>query len=146
MQKPTRALSETPSCNNDYLGITFSITELNAFSQNGWIHAHIHPSIHSSIHPSILDFFFYTLMTFVMILSVILISMLMMTYEILKTVAGSDLLISVLQKFNQFFLMVSFAVDLKMDGPIYEGKSSFKMLGLSLSSKFGLGLLHCPYY
>ena len=85
-------------------------------------------------------------MTFVMILSVILISMLMMTYEILKTVAGSDLLISVLQKFNQFFLMVSFAVDLKMDGPIYEGKSSFKMLGLSLSSKFGLGLLHCPYY
>lgn len=49
MQKPTRALPETPSCNNDYLGITFSIIELNALSQNGCIHAHIHPSIHSRL-------------------------------------------------------------------------------------------------
>ena len=31
------------------------------------------------------------------------------------------------------------AIDVKMDGSAYEGKSSFKMLGLTFSSKFDWG-------
>ena len=34
------------------------------------------------------------------------------------------------------------AIDVKMNGSVLEEKSSFKMLGLTFSSKLDLGLLH----
>ena len=37
------------------------------------------------------------------------------------------------------------AIDVKMDGSVLEEKTSFKMLGLTFSSKLELGLLHCLY-
>ena len=37
------------------------------------------------------------------------------------------------------------ATDVKMDGPVLEEKSSFKMLGLILSSKLDWGSLHFLY-
>ena len=37
------------------------------------------------------------------------------------------------------------AIGVKMDGSVLEGKSSFKMLGLTFSSKLDLGLLHYLY-
>ena len=37
------------------------------------------------------------------------------------------------------------AIDVKMDGSILEENSSCKMLGLTFSSKIGLGLLHYLY-
>ena len=37
------------------------------------------------------------------------------------------------------------AIDVKMDGSVLEEKSSFMMLGLTVSYKLGLGLLHYLY-
>ena len=34
------------------------------------------------------------------------------------------------------------SIDMKMDGSVLEEKSSFKILGLTFSSKLGLGFLH----
>ena len=102
-----------------------------------------------------------TLMTF-LILSVILLSMLIilhcilsvirhlicgnnlnwllnlnLIYETLWTGARSGLLISMLGKLNWFCLTDS--IDVKMDGSFLEEKSSFKMLGLTFSSKLDWG-------
>ena len=115
----------------------------------------------------VLHFLYYTLMTFLMILSVILLSMLMillsalsvirhlicgnnlnwllnlnLIYETLWTGAGSGVV-----DFNagktQLVLFDwsnnTGAIDLKMDGSVLEGKSSFKMLGLTFSSKLDWG-------
>ena len=63
-------------------------------------------------------------------------------YKTLWTGAGSGLLISLLEKLK----LVSFdqsnntdAIDVKMDGSVLEEKSSFKMLGLTFSSKLDWG-------
>ena len=55
----------------------------------------------------------------------------------LWTGEGSGLLISVLEKFNWFRLidLITYCIDVKMDGPVLERKSYFKMLGLTFSSK-----------
>ena len=109
----------------------------------------------------VLNFSYYTLLTFLMILFVILLSMLMilpsilsvirhlicgnnlnwllnlnLIYETLWTGAGSGLLISMLEKLiwlDQSNNTVAIAV--KMDGSVIEEKSSFKMLWLNFSSK-----------
>ena len=55
--------------------------------------------------------------------------------ETLWTRAGSGLLISMLEKLNWFCLLDwsnnTGAIDVKMDGPVLEQKSSFKMLDLT---------------
>ena len=58
-------------------------------------------------------------------------------YETLWTGAGSGFLISMLKKLNLFRMVgvITLAIDVKMDGSVLEEKSSFKMLGLSFSSK-----------
>ena len=103
----------------------------------------------------------YTLMTFLMIISVILLSMLMillstlsvikhlicgnnydwllnlnLIYETLWTGAGSGLLISVLKQLNLFHLIVRITTVLllwKKDGSVLDEKSSFEVLALSSS-------------
>ena len=115
----------------------------------------------------VLHFSYYTLMTFLM-LSVILPSMLMILVSILSVIGHlisgnnlnwllnlnliyetwwtgvrSGLLISMLGKLSWFRLtglitMVLF-IDTKMDGSTLEEKSSFKMLGLTFSSKLDWG-------
>ena len=66
-------------------------------------------------------------------------------YETLWTGAGSGLLISMLEKFNWLCLTglitLVLSIDVKMDGSVFEEKSSFKMLGLTFSSK-----LDCSSY
>ena len=54
-------------------------------------------------------------------------------YEILWNGAESGLLISMLILFD--WSNITGAFDVKMDGSVLEEKSSFKMLGLTLSSK-----------
>ena len=99
------------------------------------------------------NFSYYTLMTFLMMLSVILLSMLMillyfkcdqvsdlwqqleLTSELesdLWTGTGSGLLISMLEKFNWFRLTVLIT---NTGGSALEEKSYIKMLGLTFSSK-----------
>ena len=110
----------------------------------------------------VLHFSCYTLMTFLMMFFVILLSMLMvlifilsvtrhlicgnnlnwllnfkLIYETLWTGVRSGLLISMLKT-----QLVSFdqsknngSIDVKMDGTVLEERSSFKMLGLTFSSK-----------
>ena len=115
----------------------------------------------------VLHFSYYTLMTFQMMLSVILLSMLMillsilgvigrlicvsnlnwllnlnLIYERLWTGVRSGLLISILGKLSWFRLTRSDNngfIDVKMGGSILEEKSSFKMLGLTFSSKLDWG-------
>ena len=55
-------------------------------------------------------------------------------YETLWAGAGSGLLISMLEKFNWFFNN-TVAIDMKINGSVHEEKSSFKILGLTFSSK-----------
>ena len=63
-----------------------------------------------------------------------------LTYETLLTGAGSGLLISVLEKLVLFDRSKNtVAIDVKMDGSVLEGKTSFKMLGLTFSSKLDWG-------
>ena len=111
----------------------------------------------------VLHFSYYTLMTFLVMLSVIFLYMLMILLSILKcdqvfdlwqqleltSELGSDLRDTVdwgkkwLVGFNAGkTLLVSFdwsnnndSIDVKMDGPVLEEKLSFKMLGLTFSSK-----------
>ena len=110
----------------------------------------------------VLHFPFCMAITFLMKLSIILLSMLMMllstssvirhlicgnnniwllnlnmTCVTLWTGAGSDLLISVLEKLSLFLLtgLTTGAIDMKMDGSVVGGKSYFKMLGLSSCSQ-----------
>ena len=110
----------------------------------------------------VLHFSYYTLMTFLMMLFVILLSMLMillsilsvirhlicgnnlnwllnlnLIYKTLWTGERSGLLISMLGKLNQS--NNTGAIDVKMDGSVLEEKSSFKMLGLTFSSKLDWG-------
>ena len=108
----------------------------------------------------ILHFSYYTLMTFVMMLSVILLSMLMILLSILGVIGllicGNNLnwllnlnLIYETQWTGKWLVefnagktqLVSFdrsnnngSIDVKMGGPILEEKSSFKMLGLTWGS------------
>ena len=86
-------------------------------------------------------------MTFIVVLSVILLSMLMIVLSILSVIrhliwgkkwlvdfnAGKTQLVSFEQSNNNGF------IDVKMDGSVLEEKSSFKMLGLSFSSKLNWG-------
>ena len=62
-------------------------------------------------------------------------------YEIMWTGAGSSLLISMLEKLNQFCLisLITGVIDVKMDESAFEEKSSFKMLGFSFSHKLDWG-------
>ena len=104
----------------------------------------------------VLHFSYYTLMTFLM-LSVILLSILILIsilsvirhlicankldselesiYKTLWTGAGSGFLISMMEKLNWLH---TGTIDVKMDGPVLEEKSSFKLLGLTFSSKLDL--------
>ena len=110
----------------------------------------------------VLHFSYYTLMTFLTMLSLILLSILMillstlnvirhlicgnswnwlldlnLIYKTLWPVAGSGLLISMLEKLVSFGQSnYTGAIDVKIDGPVLEEKSPFKMLGLIFSSKF----------
>ena len=107
----------------------------------------------------VLNVSYYTLMTFQMMLSVILLSVLMillstlicvicgnnlnwllnlnLIYETLWTGARNGLLISQLVPFGRF--NNTCAVHVKMDGLVLEEKSPFKMLGLNFSSKLDWG-------
>ena len=103
----------------------------------------------------VLHFSYYTLVTFLMILSVILLSMLIILLSTLNVV-GRLILASELESdirdtvdlgrkwlvdFNAGKTqVVSFdrsAIDVKMNGSALEEKSSSKMLGLNFSSKLG---------
>ena len=114
----------------------------------------------------VLHFSYYTLMTFLMMLSVILLSMLMILLSILGVIGplicGNNL--NWLQNLNLIYerldwgkkwlvdfnagktQLVSFdrcnnngSIDVKMGGSILEEKSSFKMLGLTFSSELDWG-------
>ena len=115
----------------------------------------------------VLHFSYNTLMTFLMMLSVILPSMLMILLSILSAIGHlicgnnlnwllnlnliyetrwtgvrSGLLISRLGKLSWFRLtglINNGSIDVKMAGSILEEKSSFKMLGLTFSSKLDWG-------
>ena len=115
----------------------------------------------------VLHFSCYTLMAFLMMLSVILLSMLMilrfilsmimhlicgndlnwllnsnLIYKTLWTGVRSGLLISVLGKLSWFrftSLKNNGSTDVKMDESVLEEKSSFKMLDLTFSSKLDWG-------
>ena len=113
----------------------------------------------------VLHFSYYTLMTFLIMLSVMLLSMLMilfsilsvfnhlicgnnlnwllnlnLIYETLWTGARSGLLISMLEKLIWFdWSDNTGSIDVKMNGSILEEKSPFKMLGLTFSSKLDWG-------
>ena len=106
-------------------------------------------------------------MTFLTMLSVILLSMLMillsiltvirhlicgnnvnwllnlnLIYKTLWTGVKSSLLISMRGKLKWFCLtglITKVFIDVKMDGSVFGGKSSFKMLGLTFSSKLDWG-------
>ena len=100
----------------------------------------------------LLHFSCYTLMTFLMMFSVILLFMLMILLSIISDQA-SDLwqqleLASKLESvpWSGFIELVSFdwfnnteSIDVKMDGSALDEKSSFKMLGLTVSSKLDWG-------
>ena len=116
---------------------------------------------------NVLHFSYYTLMTFLMMLSVILLSMLMILLSIVRCDRFSDLwqqleLASELESdlrdtvdWGKKLLvdcnagktqLVSFdrsnsngSIDVKMGGSVLEEKSSFKMLGLTFSSKLDWG-------
>ena len=117
------------------------------------------------VNAGVPHFSYYTLMTFLMMLSVILLFMLMILLSTLKCDQASwqqldlasdlesDLQDTVdwgkkwLVDFNAGKThLVSFdqsnntgAIDVKMGGSVLEERSSFKMLGLTFSSKFDLG-------
>ena len=93
-------------------------------------------------------FSYYTSMTFLMMLSVILLSMLMIPLSILSVIRhlicgnvdwGKKWLVDFNAGKTQLVLLDcsnnTGAIDVKMDGPVLEEKSSFKMLGLTFSSK-----------
>ena len=108
----------------------------------------------------VLHFSFYTLMTFLTMASVILLSTLMMLLSILSVIrhlihgnnfnwllnlnliyktlwtgVRSGLLITMLRKLNWFRLIGLKTMVLLMDGFVVEEKSSFKILGWIFSSK-----------
>ena len=124
----------------------------------------------------VLHFSYYTLMTFLIVLSVILLSMLMILLSILSVtrplICGNNLncllnlsLICETLDWGKKWLfdfnagktqLVSFdrsnntgVIDVKMDGSVLEEKSSFKMLGLTFSSKLDWGsyiISYCKNY
>ena len=115
----------------------------------------------------VLHFSYHKLMTFLMMLSVILLSTFMILLSILSVIrhltcgnnlncplnlnliqetlwigTKSALLISRLEKLNWFWFdrfNNNGSIDVKMDGSVFEKRSSFKMLGLTFSSKFDWG-------
>ena len=114
----------------------------------------------------VLDFFYSTLMIFPMMLSVILLSMLMILLAILSVIRhlicgnnmnwllNLNLIYETLDWGKKWLVdfnagktqLVSFdrsnnngSIDVKMDGSVLEEKSSFKMLGLTFSSKLDWG-------
>ena len=111
-------------------------------------------------------------MTFLIMLSVIMLSRLLKLISILSVIrhliggnnstelaselesdlpdttgAGSGFLISMLKNLIWFHLtsLIRHATDVEMDGSVLEEKSSFKILGLTFSSKVEWGLLHYLY-
>ena len=145
------------------LFLLFSVIDGCGWFWMGGLHKNIQLMLEFFKSPfMVLPFSYFTLMTFLMMLSVILLSMLMiifstlnvirhlicgnnenwllnlnLIYKTLYTRAGSCFLISVLEKLNSFRLtsLITVAIDVKMNGSVLEEKSSFKMLGLTLSSK-----------
>ena len=117
----------------------------------------------------VLHFSYYTLMTFLMMLSVILPSMLMILVSVLSVIrhliCGNNL--NWLLNLNLIYetlwtgagsglpgktQLVSFdrsnktgAIDVKIDGPVLEEKSSFKILELTFSSKLDWALTLSPF-
>ena len=115
----------------------------------------------------ILYFSYYTLMTFLTMLFLILLSMLMTLLSILSVIRHlicsnnlnwllnlslicetlwteirGSFLMSLLEKLSCFLLSWSHnnsSIDVKMDGSVLEEKSTFKMLGLTLSPKLDWG-------
>ena len=87
----------------------------------------------------VLHFSFYTLMTFLMMLSVILPSKLMILLSILSVIKGKKWLVDFNTGKTQLVLFDrsnnTGSIDVKMDGPVLEEKSSFKMLGLTIFSE-----------
>ena len=134
---------------------------ISSFLSNKWLRVVLDRSLHKNIQLMleflkglllVLSLSCYTLMAFLMIVSDLL-SMLMILLSILSVIrhlicgnnfnwllnlsliyetlwagAGSGLLTSVLEKLTG-------SIDMKMDGSVPGGKSSFKMLGLTFSSK-----------
>ena len=117
-------------------------------------------------HFLVLHFSCYTLMTFLMMLSVILLSMLMILLSILSVIGhlicgnslnwllNLNLIYKTLDWGKKWFVdfnarktqLVLFhvsnnngSIDVKMDRSALQEKSSFKMLGLTFSSKFDWG-------
>ena len=62
-----------------------------------------------------------------------------LTYETLWTGAGSGFLISMLEPVSFDWSKNTGDIDVKMDGSVFEEKTSFKMLGLTFSSKLDWG-------
>ena len=120
----------------------------------------------------VLHFSYRILMTFLIMLSVIMLSRLLKLFSILSVIrhliggnnptelaselesdlpdmtgGGSGFLISMLKNLIWFHLtsLIRHATDVEMDGSVLEEKSSFKMLGLTFSSKVESGLLHYLY-
>ena len=114
----------------------------------------------------VLHFSYYTLMTFLMMFSVILLSMLMILLSILNVIRhlicgnnliwllNLNLIYETLDWGKKWFVdfsagktqLVSFdwfnntgAIDVKVDGSVLEEKSSFKMLGLTFCSYLDWG-------
>ena len=150
------------------LFLLFSESEGFKWFQMGGLHKNIQLILEFLNGPFlVLHFSYYTLMIFLMMLSVILLSILMILLSILSVVghlirdsyqnwflnfnliyetlnwgrkwlldfsAGKTQLVSVDQSNN------TGAIDVKMDGFVLEGKSSFKMLGLTFCSKLNCSL------
>ena len=148
-----------------YLGLflLFSVIDDFEWFWMGSLHKNIQLMLEFLKAPYlVLHYFYYTLMTFLMTLSVILLSMLMILLSILSVIrhlicsnnlnwllnfnlihetpwtgVRSALLISMLGKLNWFRL--ASLINVKMDGSVLEENSSFRMLGLTFSSKLDLG-------
>ena len=89
----------------------------------------------------VLHFSYYRLVTFLMMLSVRLLSMMMILLSTLNVIR--HLICGKNQNWclnlNLTYRTTWIAIDVKMDGSVLEKKSSFKMLGLTFSSKLDWG-------
>ena len=138
------------------LFLLFSVVDGFKWLWTGSLHKNIQLMLEFLKAPFlVLHFSYYTSMTFLMMLSVILLSVMMILLSILSVIrhlicgnnlnwfmnlnliygtlwtgAGSGLLISVLEKLN-WFRLTGGAIDVKMDGFVLEEKSSIKILGLT---------------
>ena len=89
----------------------------------------------------VLHFSYYRLVTFLMMLSVRLLSMMMILLSTLNVIrhliCGNNQ--NWCLNLNLTYRTTWIAIDVKMDGSVLEKKSSFKMLGLTFSSKLDWG-------